>query len=102
MKKNKAEVFFNPIEGSAPLSISWYHGPKGDAVEAKNKIGVGFFAHNGDLLSVLFDDVGEKKDHQILEFDRYRVEVMVSHGEIHFKLHDKLHPQKSAAAKKAI
>ena len=89
MKKHKAEIFFNPVEGSAPLSISWYDGPKGDAIEAKKGSGVGFFAHNGDLLSVLFDDVGEKKDHQILEFNRYQVKVSVIKGAVHFQLIDK-------------
>jgi hypothetical protein len=55
------KVFFNPIEGSAPLSISWSTGPKGDAVEANNESGVGFFSEKGDLLAVIFDDVEEKK-----------------------------------------
>jgi len=46
----KPEIFFNPIGGSSILSINWFPGyPLGDAVEAKNEIGVGFFAHNGDL-----------------------------------------------------
>jgi len=76
------KIFFNPISGSSVLSITWYPGPLGDAVEAKNGTGVGFFAHNGDLLSVQFDDVEEKRDHQILEFDHYRVEVFVNKGKI--------------------
>ncbi len=76
------KIFFNPINGSSILSITWFAGPLGDAVESKNGIGVGFFAHNGDLLSVQFDDVNEKNDHQVLEFDRYRVEVVVNKGKI--------------------
>ena len=84
MKKPK--IFFNPIGGSSILSITWFPGPLGDAVEANNGIGVGFFAHNGDLLSVLFDDVDEKNDHQELEFDRYRVVVDVNKGKISYSL----------------
>ena len=84
MKKPK--IFFHPIAGSSILSITWFPGPLGDAVEANNGIGVGFFAHNGDLLSAQFDDVDEKKDHQILEFDHYRVEVSVNKGKISHSL----------------
>ena len=98
MKKGK--VFFHPIEGSAPLSISWYSGPKGDAVEANNGIGVGFFAHNGDLLSVQFDDVEEKGDHQVLEFDRYRVEVTVKNGKVSYSM-TPLSPKKRAGRSKS-
>ena len=84
MKKPK--IFFNPIGGSSILSITWFSGPLGPAVESNNGIGVGFFAHNGDLLSVMFDDVNEKQDHQVLEFDRYRVEVTVNKGKISYVL----------------
>lgn len=79
-------VSFRAIDGSGPLSITWFNVPLGDAVEDKNHIGVGFFAHNGDLLSVEFDDVNEKKDHQVLEFDRYRVELEVSKGKISYSM----------------
>ena len=82
MKKKKPEIFYRPIDGSAPLSIYWYEGPEGDAVEANNEDGVGFFGPSGELLGVIFDDVEEKKDHQFLEFDRYRVEVAVNKGKI--------------------
>jgi hypothetical protein len=84
MKKPK--IFFNPIAGSSILSITWFPGPLGDAVEAKVGAGVGFFAHNGDLLSVQFDDVEESHDHQILEFDRHRVEVTVNKGKISYSM----------------
>jgi hypothetical protein len=84
MKKPK--IFFNPIAGSSILSITWFPGPLGDAVEANNGLGVGFFAHNGDLLSVQFDDVNEKHDNQILEFDHYRVEVKVDKGKVSYSL----------------
>ena len=80
MKREK--ISFRVIGESGPLSISWYDGPKGDAVEAKNGIGVGFFSPNGELLSVEFDDVAESKDHQVLEFDRYQIEVFVKKGKV--------------------
>jgi hypothetical protein len=78
----KAKISFRVIGDSGPLSISWFQGPKGDAVEAKNEIGVGFFSEDGEILAVEFDDVNEKHDHQVLEFDRYRVEVSVDNGKI--------------------
>lgn len=98
MKKPK--IFFNPIAGSGILSITWYSGPLGDAVEANNGIGVGFFAHNGDLLSVQFDDVEEKRDHQILEFERYQVEVSVNQGKISYSLSPVKTPKKRARSSK--
>lgn len=64
--KHKPKVFFNPIEGSAPLSINWYPGPYGDAHESKEGNGVYFTSPNGELLAVQFDDVEEKQDQQIL------------------------------------
>ena len=94
MKKPK--ISFRSIGGSGPLSVTWFPGPLGDAVEAKNGIGVGFFAHNDDLLSVEFDDVHEKKDHQILEFDDYQVEVFVENGQVRIQLQDKSQPQKGS------
>lgn len=78
MKKEK--VFFHPIDGSGSLTISWSSDPKGDAVEANKGSGVGFFSEKGDLLSVIFDEVQSQKDHQILEFDRYHVEILVKNG----------------------
>ena len=82
----KAEISFRVIGSSGPLSISWYPGPHGDAVEAKNQAGVGFFSPNGELLSVEFDDVQEKQDHQVLEFDRYRVEVTTKNGKVSYSV----------------
>ena len=37
------EVFFNPISGSGPVAIYFQDGPYGDAKEANNEIGIGFF-----------------------------------------------------------
>lgn len=82
----KAKISFRVIGDSGPLSISWFQGPKGDAVEAKNEIGVGFFSHDGELLAVEFDDVCEKKDHQILKFNRYMIELSVDHGQVSFSI----------------
>jgi hypothetical protein len=95
MKKGK--VFFHPIEGSAPLTISWSSQPKGDAVEAKKGSGVGFFSENGDLLCVIFDDVESDKDHQILEFNRDCVEITVKNGKVVYTITQR----KKAPAKKS-
>jgi len=102
MKKNK--VSFRVIGDSGPLSISWFDGPKGDAVEAKNGIGVGFFSTTGELLMVEFDDVDEDKDQQHLEFDRHRVDVSVNKGKVSFSMEEldqKKKPQKSIKKKAA-
>ena len=64
----RGEVFFHPMEGSGQLSISWSSAQKGAAIEAKKGNGVGFFSNNGDILSVIFDDVVAAEDHQVLEF----------------------------------
>ena len=82
MKKGK--VFFHPNENSGALTISWSSKPKGDAVEANKGSGVGFFSENGDLLCVIFDEVRADNDHQILEFDRYHIEVVIKNGRIEY------------------
>ncbi len=78
----KGIVFFHPIEGSGSLTISWTSGPKGDAVEAKKGAGVGFFSDSGALLCVIFDEIQESQDQQSLEFNHYRVELIVKNGKI--------------------
>lgn len=80
------EVFFNPIEGSGQLSISWSSDPKGAALEAKKGNGVGFFTPDGDLLGVIFDDVSEEEDHQVLEFKKYKIEICVKDGVVRHKV----------------
>jgi hypothetical protein len=85
---NKAKISFRVIGDSGPVTISWFDGPKGNAVEAKNGIGVGFFSPSGDLLCVEFDDVDEKKDHQVLEFDHYRVDVEVNNGKVAYAVEE--------------
>ncbi len=87
MKKGK--VFFHPIDGSGPLTISWSSCPKGDAVEAKKGSGVGFFSEKGDLLCVIFDEVKSSKDHQILEFDREIIELNLKGGKITYTITQK-------------
>ncbi len=106
MKKAES-YFFKPIDGSAPLSIYFYDiGNLGDAVEAKNEAGVGWFSPNGEILAVQFDEVDENKDNQKLVFDRYRVEVQVNKGKISYHLteiHQKplKHAKKATSSKKA-
>lgn len=85
------------IGGSGPLAIDWYPGPHGDAVEAINEAGVGFFAPNGELLAVEFDEMCVEKDHQFLEFRDYRVEATIRKGKVTVKLHAKRHPHKKVA-----
>jgi len=82
----RVEVFFHPMDGSGQLSISWSSAPKGAAIEAEKGNGVGFFSTNGDLLSVIFDDVSAAEDHQILEFRKYKIEVSVKHGIVKHKV----------------
>lgn len=103
MKKIRS-VFFKPIGGSAPLSIYFYEsGNLGDAVEANNEEGVGWFSPNGELLAVQFDDVDEKKDHQVLKFDRYQVEVFVNKGKISHSVVEvsKQTPKKTSRGKRS-
>ena len=96
-KTKRPKVSFRVIGKSGPLSITWHPGPLGNAVEANNEIGVGFFAYNGDLLSVEFDDVSENKDQQHLEFDRYRVDVSVDKGKVSFSVDETEKKKKSSA-----
>lgn len=78
----KGKVYFHPIDGSGPLTISWTSEPKGDAVEAKKGAGVGFFSNTGKLLCVIFDEVTHSQDRQFLEFCRYRVKITVNNGKV--------------------
>lgn len=99
MKKPK--ISFRIIGGSGPLTISWFDGPKGDAIEANNGIGVGFFSTDGTLLCVEFDDLEEVFDHQVLEFDRYRVEASIDKGKVtHSVTELSKHAKKASRAKR--
>lgn len=84
MKKGK--VFFHPIEGTGSLTISWSSSPKGDAIEAKRGSGVGFFSDEGSLLAVVFDEVKERQDSQILDFDQMSIEIRVKAGKIDYEI----------------
>lgn len=64
--KKKPEVSFRALDGSGPLTIYWYSGPYGDAVEAKKGDGVVWLTPNGELLAAEFDDVAVDGDDQTL------------------------------------
>lgn len=96
----RCEVFFHPVEGSGQLSISWSSAPKGAALEAKKGNGVGFFSFDGDLLEVIFDDVLEEKDHQVLEFKKHKIEISVKDGVVKHKLIQLMRQKTSRATKK--
>lgn len=68
MKLKKHEILFRPQGGSGPLSVYWYEGPYGDAIESLNGTGVGWFSPDGKLLGVEFDDVNQGADLQELRF----------------------------------
>ena len=91
MKKRKAAIFFKPMEGTGPLSLYFFDGFLGDAIEAKNEAGVGWFSPNGELLAVRFDEVSASKDHQMLEFQRFRVVVDIKKGKSSYSVTE-LHP----------
>lgn len=84
MKKGK--IFFHPIDGSGSLAISWSTEPKGDAKEAKTGSGVGFFSESGDLLGVIFDEVQSDNDRQQLEFEQFKVEIIVKKGQVEYSV----------------
>jgi hypothetical protein len=75
------KIYFNPIGGSAPLSIYFFEGPYGDATEAKSGNGVYWQTGSGELLGVQFDDVSAKSDQQTL--------VVHKNLEIQIKVTDK-------------
>jgi len=77
------KIFYNPIEGSAPLSIYWHSEMRSDAVEAECGEGVGFFDLSQNMLGVVFDDVEKKSDEQELLFSNGgRVRIQVSSGKV--------------------
>ncbi len=80
----KAKITFIPIDGTGVLHLDFQQGPFGDATEARKGDGIGFFSRSGDLQGVTFDDMDEEKDQQVLEFERYRIEVSVNKGKISY------------------
>jgi hypothetical protein len=97
---SKPKVSFRVIGESGPLSITWSPGPLGDALEDKNGIGVGFFSPGKELLSVEFDDVNSKNDHQALEFGRFKIEINVKNGKVSHHLIELDSPKKYPKTKK--
>jgi hypothetical protein len=83
------KISFRVFDESGPLSVYFYPGPYGDALEAQIGDGVGWFSSSThELLGVEFDDVLEKADHQILKFKSgWAVEVKVKKGQVTFKSH---------------
>jgi len=96
MKKGK--IFFHPIDGTGSLTISWTSVPKGDATEADKGSGVGFFSEEGNLLAVIFDEVKERQDQQILDFNKISIEVMVKAGKVKYIIVNK--PSKTVPIKR--
>lgn len=85
MKKPK--IFFRPIGESGPLSVYWYEGPYGDAVEAINGTGVAWYSPTGELLGVEFDDVKKDEDTQKLNLQNGKqVELIVLKGKANVKI----------------
>jgi len=72
------------------------HFPLGDATQASSGEGVGFFSPTGDIQGVTFDDVCERSDNQVLEFDGYRLEVSVRRGKVSYQLRELSPPKKPA------
>ena len=73
---------------------------QGAALEAKKGSGVGFFSDSGELLCVIFDEIQGSQDQQTLEFNRYRVELVVKNGKVtHSVTENKL---KSSTRKKRV
>jgi len=84
------KISFRVIGDSGPLSIYWYPGPYGDAIESIDENGVYWLSQTGVLLGVEFDDVDEKSDHQILELpDGTKIEVDVKKGKVSVKTHSR-------------
>ena len=83
----KPAISFRLFAGSGPLSVYWHEGPYGDAVEARRGSGVGWFAPNGELLGVEFDEVADAADEQTMEFSGGAiVRVLVVKGKVKVQL----------------
>ena len=92
----KAKVSYIPMAGSGALHLDFQPGPFGDATQASSGEGVGFFSPMGDIQGVTFDDVCERSDNQVLEFDGYRLEVSVRRGKVSYQLSELSPPKKPA------
>ncbi|MCP4159026.1 MAG: hypothetical protein GY760_03035 [Deltaproteobacteria bacterium] len=79
---SKEKIFYNPIDGSAPLSIYWFDGAKGDAIEANIGDGVGFFSPSQDMLGVIFDDVLIDDEQELFFLNGGKVKIKTSSGKV--------------------
>ena len=88
----KPEISFRHFSGSGPLSIYWYPGPYGIAIEATKGRGVGWFSPSGELLGIELDDVCVKEDSQTIEFrSGNAVSVRVKGGKVIVHRHRSKH-----------
>ena len=77
----KPTISFRHFSGSGPLSVYWYDGALGDAIEARQGQGIKCLAPSGELLGVEFDDVAYPDDEQELEIHNgHTVKLRVSKG----------------------
>ena len=83
----KTEVSFRVIGDSGPLSIYWYGGPYGDAMECSEGAGVCWLSPTGELLGVEFDDVAKDGDKQeMVTPNGYVVAVRTKKGKVTFSV----------------
>ena len=83
----KAKVSFFPIDETGVLHLDFAKGPFGEAVEALEGDGVGFFDALNGLLGVTFDDVAIDGDRQALVFKNISVEIRSRKGKISYSVH---------------
>lgn len=77
------EISFRIFGSSGPLSIYWFSGSYGEAIESIDGSGVGWFSPSFDLLGVEFDDVEQSDDEQKLIFENgARVKIKTSSGKV--------------------
>lgn len=92
----KTEISFRHFGDSGPLSIYWYPGPYGIAIEAIKGAGVGWFSPSEEILGVEFDDVAIKNDSQTIEFrNGYSVTIVVKNSKVVVTTH---RPKRKKAA----
>lgn len=90
------KVFYNPIDGSSPLSIYWFDGAKGDAIEADSGDGVGFFSPSQGMLGVIFDDVEINDEQELFFSNGGKVKVKITDGTV--KIIELVKPSRQGSA----
>jgi hypothetical protein len=96
MKKHP-QLSFRHFDGAGPLSIYWFGGPYGDAIEADEGAGVGWFSPTGDVLGVEFDNIEFNKDHQTLKFGTHcSVTVSMKNGRSFIQCRASRSPKRAA------